>query len=268
MVANALRPLQGGSDERKLTRSSIEYPGIFLQHVHELTKALAEDERGTNAADQGYTYEDAAILTENEGGATTAFRNKINATRIYGFVAIRRNRIFLTPLGRKAADPLAEREALVEAFMHVRLYRELFQRYEQRPLPSDAIIERDIVGLGVVGTQARRVRQVWHRSANYAGLFSEAWDRLTLPEGIVLNTTSVSADNVAGSSRPPQRAPAETAAPSERVSGTHPLITELVRTLPEPSAEWANAERQEWLETLRHIFNIVYKQPADDDVAF
>ena len=41
----------------------------------------------------------------------------------------------------------------------------------------------------------------------------------------------------------------------------HPFFRGLLETLPEIGADWALAERQQWLETARNIFALLYREP-------
>ena len=46
--------------------------------------------------------------------------------------------------------------------------------------------------------------------------------------------------------------------------GLHPFFRGLLETLPEPGSEWSRKEREQWLETARNIFALIYKEPGDE----
>jgi hypothetical protein len=64
----------------------------------------------------------------------------------------------------------------------------------------------------------------------------------------------------------PLRMQAAPSAPPRRDAGPrmelHPFFQGLLEALPEPGAEWPGPERQQWLETARNIFALVYREPA------
>jgi hypothetical protein len=43
------------------------------------------------------------------------------------------------------------------------------------------------------------------------------------------------------------------------VSGLHPFIQGLLKTLPEPETEWSGPDRAKWLQTAANIFDLIYK---------
>jgi hypothetical protein len=73
-------------------------------------------------------------------------------------------------------------------------------------------------------------------------------------------------------------APREPAGPAERPApreadgigewrvpqAIHPFFRGLLDTLPEPGADWPRAQREQWLETARNIFALIYKDPGEE----
>jgi hypothetical protein len=45
-------------------------------------------------------------------------------------------------------------------------------------------------------------------------------------------------------------------------SGLHPFFRGLLEALPDPGADWPPAKRDQWLETARNIFALMYKDSA------
>jgi hypothetical protein len=56
---------------------------------------------------------------------------------------------------------------------------------------------------------------------------------------------------------PPARRP-ESRGPSD----LHPFFRGLLETLPEIGADWSIADRDQWLETARNIFALLYQEPT------
>ena len=53
--------------------------------------------------------------------------------------------------------------------------------------------------------------------------------------------------------------------PRERsiVSDLNPFFRGLLETLPEPGVDWPSANREQWLETARNIFALLYHEPDE-----
>jgi hypothetical protein len=54
-------------------------------------------------------------------------------------------------------------------------------------------------------------------------------------------------------------------APHERrvLSDLHPFFCGLLEALPEPGMDWPSVNRDQWLETARNIFALLYQDPAE-----
>ena len=48
----------------------------------------------------------------------------------------------------------------------------------------------------------------------------------------------------------------------------HPFFRGLLDTLPEPGADWPRAQREQWLETARNIFALIYEDPGEEREPF
>lgn len=51
---------------------------------------------------------------------------------------------------------------------------------------------------------------------------------------------------------------------ASELAGLHPFFEGLLDTLPEPGADWPRLKREQWLETARSIFALLYRDPADE----
>ena len=75
-----------------------------------------------------------------------------------------------------------------------------------------------------------------------------------------------------GDDRPVRPAPVrvDASAPDTRgddVGQLHPFFQGLFEALPEPGTDWPLAKREQWLETARNIFALMYVDPADATTA-
>ncbi len=58
-------------------------------------------------------------------------------------------------------------------------------------------------------------------------------------------------------------APAPERRGEEVVQQLHPFFQGLLEALPEPGTDWPVAKREQWLETARNIFALMYADPAE-----
>jgi hypothetical protein len=114
-----------------------------------------------------------------------AFRNKVAAAKMFGILEGTRNLIVLTGLGRRILENHNKRQARVEAFLSVPLYRAVFEAHRGERIPGTLGLELEMVRLGVSRTQVQTARQVFVRSAELAGFSESASNQLVLPRGTV-----------------------------------------------------------------------------------
>lgn len=53
--------------------------------------------------------------------------------------------------------------------------------------------------------------------------------------------------------------------PAYAAAGLHPFFRGLLDSLPEPGATWSQSQRDQWLETARHIFALIYADVAVEE---
>src|ERR1700736_6493074 len=92
-----------------------------------------------------------------------------------------RREVRLTSLGRTIADSAQEPMAKVDAFLHVPLYRRIFEHHDGYTLPGAGPLERFMREVGVSPKQTGTARQAFMRSARQAGFFAHGEDRLVRP---------------------------------------------------------------------------------------
>lgn len=118
----------------------------------------------------------------------STFRTKVATAKTFGMLGNQRGEAVLTELGRRIADPTTEAAARADAFMHVPLYRKLYEDYAGKLLPGDSGLEAEIERLGVPEKSSSRARQVFQRSAEQAGFFSHGRNRLTKPAAATVDS--------------------------------------------------------------------------------
>jgi hypothetical protein len=189
-----------------------------------------------------------------------AFRNKMSASRLYGVIEVSRQMVTLTDIGRRIISPDTYGSAVADAFMHVPLYRVLYEQFAGNNLPPDQGIEAAMRRHGVPEKQTVRARQILFRSAETAGFFSAGRNRLVRP---------------APSNVPPEP-PAGTGTGNRNRGGSgaeaaqmaeHPLIKGLIAKLPAEGERFTPRQRQRWLDAAKVNLELIYAGDDDEDDA-
>jgi hypothetical protein len=229
----------------KYERSSIEFPYGDLDDAVGIARAIQ-----TNAGMSCSLSQLAACVSSTISSGT--FRLRVSNARIYGLTENARREVTLTPLGRRIADPAAEPNARADAFLHVPLYRRIFEAHDGYTLPGPGPLERFMRDAGVSPKQTGKARQAFMRSARQAGFFAHGEDRLVRP----------SFPDV-----PPGTRPIEP--PKEKGKGAsggggdlpprHPLIEGMFQSLPENGQPWTLDEAADWLHAAAYNLRFAYK---------
>jgi hypothetical protein len=236
----------GGGDDKQ-GRSTIEFPYMNLGEAISVAQGI-RDTTGSGACQHDQL---AAAITMSP--KSSGYRMRLSGARMFGLIETAAGGVKLTELGHAIVDSVRARDAKAKAFLNVPLFRKIYENNRGKQLPPPAALEREMEGLGVIGTATERARQVFQRSAETAGYFEMDRTRLIMPAGT-------------GASEVPPAT--EQAAPEETKSkrgggdgfGDHdPLIIGMFRKLPAPEAVWDEGERLKWLQTVSNIFDLVYK---------
>jgi hypothetical protein len=198
------------------------------------------------------------------------FRNKNSAARIFGFIEKGgQSTIKLTDLGARLVSAESEADAKATAFLNVPLYSQIYEKYRGKLLPPTKALEREMVSLGVIPTQAKAARQIMQRSARQAGYFNSGEDRLVRPRTTAAGGTAAETLDQTVADAP---APREEEAPRRNGYGGggggqyHPFIQGLLQTLPEPGTLWTVEGRAAWLQAAAQNFTLIYKGEGKIDV--
>jgi len=230
-------------------RSKIQFPYNPLNDGVEIARAIFQ-----NGGQQG-TMDQVAAWSKHGTTNSGTFKLKLYAARMFGLIEIDGDTIRLTELGNDILDPQKERQARAHAFLNVPLYREIFEKYKGKMLPSDPGLEAEMINLGVAAKQKDRARRIFQHSAQQAGLFALGRDLLILPGGMSQQKVK---------ELPPARnehPKAQDQAPPQFYPGSdlHPFIRGLLETLPPPESIWPSDKRTQWLKTAENIFGLIYK---------
>jgi hypothetical protein len=236
----------------KRPRGTMAFPYADLDDAVSIARAVWEGSGLTGTVDR------VAARTGHQNTMSGAFRNKVNAARLFGLVTTSGQDVALTDLGREMIEPRTEVRARATAFRHVELFDRLFDRHRGRSLPVPAALEEEMVRLGVVPNQRERARQVFMRSAEQAGYFAEAPDRLIEPAAgpPAVVTPSEGEAAVAAAERSEARPPVRSAV-------RHPLIEGLFTMLP-VGGSFTPAQQRRWLEAAKVNLALVYGNSEAD----
>ncbi|MHB8381861.1 MAG: hypothetical protein ACYDC3_05920 [Candidatus Binataceae bacterium] len=239
----------GDSSGRGYERSKIVFPYGDLDDALSVAKAIYKNS-GTQA-----DFDQLADWMKHGSVSSGTFRVKVAAARIFGLATVDNNRVTLLRLGQDTQDPDAEQRAKALAFLNVPLYRKIFETYRGRPLPDDKALEKVLESFGVAIKQTNRARQTFQRAAEQAKVFNDKKDRLVLPAGVSLDSTTPNGG--VGRKMENQN---QQFAPS---SDTSPVLSFLLKSLPPSGSEWSRDARQQWMRMLELALDEMYK-PSDE----
>ncbi|OHU16590.1 hypothetical protein BKG75_16775 [Mycobacteroides chelonae] len=148
-------------------------PRVNLANVLQVLEAAYQHGRSPSLSQIASTLDQST----NSG----AFRARTAAASHYGFLTGSRGRLQFTDLGMRALDVDQRPAAMVEAWMNIALFRELFKLYDGGRLPKAPGIEADLRHRGVPEKNIANTRRVMMSSAEVAGLLNPARDRLVIP---------------------------------------------------------------------------------------
>lgn len=236
---------QTASDSKGRGRSMAGFPYVDLDLGVETAKYVCK--MGGNC-----TFEQ---LSEKSGQAldSNALRIRINTTwRQYGLITVNGDRISLSDLGKAALQPATERQARVESFLRVPIYKDIFNKYRDETLPASKVLEQVMEDMGVAPKQSARARQILMRSAKQAGLFEDSEYCLAIPRGV-----KIIEDQVSESQDEPSNAPTDMTAHRKR----EPIFEALWGMVPQSGAEWPIEARAKWLNMLSNALDMSLTAP-------
>jgi hypothetical protein len=161
-------------DGQKRQRSTIEFPYGDLDDAVEFAKAI----RAVGGHSCGI---DQVAGHLKQAPTSGAFRMRLSFPRIFGLTENERGTVRLTELGKRIVESDKEADARIDAFLHVPLYKAIFEKYKGYTLPPAAALEREMANLGVSTKQTDKARQAFERSAKQANFNWAGPDRLVMP---------------------------------------------------------------------------------------
>ena len=180
----------------------------------------------------------------------STFIGKINSARTFGLIETGGGKVKLSQVGHDAisADAATSRAALAKSFLTVPLYTATYTEFRGRTLPASKGLENAFRSFGVSVKQCEKARQIFLKSAAFAGFFPNGRDRLIEPVlmGPPIPSPAPSPRRE-GSSIPDEIV---RPAPVKEMNSplNEPRIIGLLNRLPETGTEWGYERRLRWLQ--------------------
>lgn len=245
-------------------RSTIKFPYLDQDDAVDVAKAIQEHFGRSCERDQLAGH----FGVKSDAGG---FNLRMVTAKMFGFVNSDKGTLTLTPLGIRVADPSQEKQARVESFLLVPLYRKIYDDFKGQLLPGNAGLEVFIEKSGVAPKQKDKARQAFQRSATQAGFFSYGTNRLVLPsiKGIAQEAANISTPENGGKADVGPTLGGGSGSSGngggdEPPTHTNPFIQGLLNKLPPEDTPWSTDLRKKWLQLAISVFEVSYK-PAEGD---
>jgi len=234
------------NDKGRREVSSISFPYLDLDDAISLARTM-------HSAGGVPMDRDQLAAALGQVPTSGSFNMKLSTARVFGLIESTQGRYQLSTLGFDILDPARERQAKVDAFLTVPLYRKAFDEFKGKQLPARPHgLERAFESFGVSSKQTDKARQAFDRSARIAGFFSSsAEDRLVQP---VLAPSSVD-QRPSIADAPVAPAAQFSAGNSNALDG---VITALIDKLPGPNQGFPAKDRTKWLTMMEMAFDMAY----------
>lgn len=238
---NATPTAPADTEKAKRERTKIEFPYSDLESAVEMIRTL-QSRAGTSCE----LTQLAGWMNQTATGGT--FRSRLGAAKLFGLVETEQGRVSLTNLGRDAADDVKGQAAWASAFLNAPLFVAMYDQFQGYALPPAAAIERQMEQLGVPSKQKERARQIFVKSAQFAGYIAD--------NGRII--------------KPVHAAPPLPADPQERKRNgggggdgisLDPLLMALLRMIPPTGQPWPKEQRLRWFRTFAMNVSQVYDTP-------
>jgi hypothetical protein len=228
-------------------KTEIEFPYADLPAAVDLAQRIH-----TNAGSSCDDEEIAAWLDMSVHGGT--FRSRRSSAGMFGLIEASGRRLTLTQLGLRINDD-SDRAARVEAFLKPELFARMYEQWRGQALPPPAAIERQMGELGVPPKQKTRARQVFQKSAQFAGFIDASSGRFVRPSGGAPERHAPSPDRVDGGGG---KAGGEGGGGGDEPP-RHPLIEGLFQSLPPDGDPMTTEEAADWLQAAAYNLRFAYK---------
>jgi hypothetical protein len=234
--------------KRAKSSGAMPFPYVDLENVTAVARSII------NNGSQLSRDQLAGALGQSPGSG--AFILKVSAARQFGLVDLRDGKFQLTDLGFSIVDKneAREKQARVQAFFNVPLYRRVYEDFKGKQLPDRPHgLDNTLINIGVAPKLKSNARLAFEKSARYAGFFNVDPDRLIEPV-IAGGVSGASTDGPVGGGPTGGGGGISTA----RLGALDPLIQGLLARLPPTGEAWSAEKRKKWLQTFEANLEMIY----------
>ena len=235
--------------KRSKSASAVAFPYVDLENVTAVARSII------NNGSQLSRDQLAGALGQSP--ASGAFILKVSSARQFGIVDLRDGKFQLTDLGFSIVDKTETREkqARVQAFLNVPLYRRIYEDFKGKQLPDRPHgLDNTLINFGVAPKLKSNARLAFEKSARYAGFFNVDPDRLIEPI-IAGGISSLSAEGLTVGGGPTGGGGGIS---TPRLGALDPLIQGLLARLPPTGEAWSAEKRKKWLQTFEANLEMIY----------
>lgn len=222
-----------------------------------------------------------AALLGYSGISNGSFRTRVSAAKLFGLVEDTEDRKLRVSLrGRAIVAPVTpsdERNARLDAFLAVELFRRVFNEYNGTTLPGPAGLRNLLQQYGVVPDRIGPTVRILLDSAEQAGLFEMAGSRtrMVVPLGAAPPAAASAAAPPGHAVPPPAAAHHPSPVSDERRHGgggggddigIDPAIVGLLRRLPPGGTPMSAKRRKALIDAFTNVVGFIYPDADDGEL--
>jgi len=158
------------SQLKRTQRRGIRFPMYPLERALNVAQVVLENGGGTLSLD--VTAQSLRLSVKGSG-----FKTRVASAKHYGLITSKMKILEITKLASKILRPVSQDEyadGLKESFFHSKLFKDIYERYENNYLPNKEILENILVRTyGVSDVSKEIAYKSFFNSAEFAGLITE-----------------------------------------------------------------------------------------------
>jgi len=247
---NSTEKVESSEENKGRQRSTIAFPYSDFDSAEHVAQAIY-----TNVGHGMCSASSQLAAWMRISAKSSGFRTQLSSARLFGLVENSNSEIYrLTDLGIRVLDPAQAKTAKAEAFLHVPLFKALYEKYKGVATPPTAALEAEIVSLGVAEKQKSRARQNFESSAVQTGFREQGSNRLVMPAVVVLPPLATGPEKI-------DKGGGEDPGELREALDLDPLLLALLQKIPKRGDLWPAEKRLRWFRTFAMNVSQVY----DDD---
>ncbi len=258
-----VQPRPGKIARKQAGKSGIGYPYYNLEDSIEVAKAVWNRGGGTCAPDAMATY--LHYSTTKSG----AYLTRMSAAKMFGLIETQRGRISVTERAKAIISPVMPedaRQAKVDAFMGVPLFKAIFDRFKGKTIPQEMGLRNLLQNeFHIVPDRVAPAYKVLMASAEFAGFFETSGDKTKLIAPVLSANDTPRPDNktvATDNQEPPVDARKKSGGDDGNLPppGVHTAIIGLLRELPAAGTVWPLAKKDRFMQAFKSTIDFIYPE--------